>query len=84
MNTRTWQNDLNKLEQNSLQIIKKTSHKTRSSAVTDIALEREGEKREKKRNCYNTGYMYSYLVLRYLVHLFVTVFSYCCVSPVGF
>jgi len=36
-----------------------TSHKAGSSAVLNIALEREGRKREKKRKrYYKTGYLY--------------------------
>ena len=38
---------------------KKTLHKTGNSAVTNVALEREVQKKEKK--FYNTGY--SYLVI---------------------
>ena len=40
---------------------KKTLHKTGSSAVTDIAFEREGKKKKKEKkkgSYYNTGYSY--------------------------
>ena len=52
MTNKTWQNDLNKI------FDKYKRHyirSTRNSAVANIALERE-DKKEKKRNCYNTGY----------------------------
>ena len=43
---RTWRNDLNKIVDKQK---KKTLHETGSSAVTNIALEREKEKKTKER-----------------------------------
>ena len=37
---------------------KTTLHKDGSSALLNIALEKEGEKKKKKKSYYNTGYSY--------------------------